>query len=84
MLLISDHVFTFVFLKLRHCEKATKFKKISLLFWRLLSKSADLSKQVGDFCGLFRKAELYVHWKNVDCQKFCHGLLGIVGKSTLS
>ena len=36
-------------LKLRHCEKATKFEKISLLFWRLLRKSADLLKQEGDF-----------------------------------
>ena len=32
-----------------HCEKATKFEKISLWFWRLLSKSADLSKQEEDF-----------------------------------
>ena len=36
-------------LKLRHCEKVTKFEKISLLFWRLLRKSADLLKQEGDF-----------------------------------
>ena len=38
-----------IVVKLRHCEKATKFEKITLLFWRLLSKSADLSKQEGDF-----------------------------------
>ena len=51
----------FVQLKLRHFEKAAKLKKISLLFWRLLSKSADLSKQVGDFFKFlwpFQKAEL--------------------------
>ena len=55
-------------LELRHCEKATKFEKISLLLWRLLSKSADLPKQGGGFfrfLGLFKKAELY--WQN--CQK---------------
>ena len=36
-------------LKLRHCEKATKLKKKSLLFWCLLRKSAYLSKQAEDF-----------------------------------
>ena len=35
-------------IKLRHCEKATKFETIFFLFWRLLSKSADLSKQEED------------------------------------
>ena len=41
---------TYALVKLRHCEKATKFEKISLLLWHLLSKSAALSKQEGDFC----------------------------------
>ena len=41
-------------LKLRHCEKATKCgKKISHLFWRYWTNVKT------NFCGLFRKPELY-------------------------
>ena len=52
-------VMTFVFLvffstvltsvKLRHYEKATKFEKISLLFWQNSCFYSVASKQVGDF-----------------------------------
>ena len=36
-------------LKLRHYEKATKFEKISHLFWHNSCFYSDVSKQVGDF-----------------------------------
>ena len=49
-------------LKLRHLEKATKFEKISHLFWQNSCFYSVASKEVWDFsnfCGLFRKAGLY-------------------------
>ena len=50
-----------MYVKLRHYEKATKFEKISHLFWRNSCFYSVASKQVGDFFkffGLFRKAGL--------------------------
>ena len=38
-----------LWIKFIYSEKATKFEKIFLLFWRLLSKSANLSKKEEDF-----------------------------------
>ena len=49
-------------LKSRNCEKATKFEKISQLFWRNSCFYPVASKQVGVFfkkCGLLSKVELY-------------------------
>ena len=55
-----------IHLKLRLYEKATKFEKISHLFWHHIFFYSVESKQVGDFktfCGLLRKAELYDVWR---------------------
>ena len=57
-------IFSVRLLKLRHYKKATKFEKISHLF----SQNSLASKQVGDFCGLFRKAGLYLYFmRNFSC-----------------
>ena len=40
-------------LKLRHYEKATKFEKISHLFWQNSCFYSVASKQVGDFFSIF-------------------------------
>ena len=50
-----------LYLKFRYFEKATKFETIFQLFLRLLSKSADLSKQVEDcfkFLEPFQKSSI--------------------------
>ena len=65
--------FNYILIKLRHYEKATKFEKISHLFWQNSCFYTVTSKQVEDFfsnfCGPLRKAELYrkyLHgWKNL-------------------
>ena len=46
----------FLMINLRHCivRRSQNLKKSPACF----SKSADLSKQEGDFCGLLRKAKL--------------------------
>ena len=51
-----------MWIEFRFSEKATKFEKISHLFWRYWVKTTLLSKQVGyffNFCGLLIIAELY-------------------------
>ena len=63
------HVSLFVFLpfvsaalKFRYYEKATKFEKISHLFWQnscFYSVGSKKWEIFSIFCGLFRKAELY-------------------------
>jgi len=44
--------------KLRYCEKATKFEKNLLLVLKLLSKHQNKWEIFSIFCGLFRKLEL--------------------------
>ena len=46
--LTSWHIYE-ALIKSRHCEKATKFEKISHLFWRNSCFYPVVSKQVGDF-----------------------------------
>ena len=52
-------------LKLRHCEKAAKFEKKNPEFWRLFSKSADLSKQGGDFFQIFVAFSKKLNFKRI-------------------
>ena len=47
-------------LKFSFSEKATKFAQSSLWFWRLLSKCQNHKDDCTNFCGLLRKAELYL------------------------
>ena len=44
---------------LRYCLKATKFEKISHVFWHLFSNFKTSGWFFSQFCGLFRKLEFY-------------------------
>ena len=60
-------------LKIRYCEKATKFEKTSHLIWQNSGFYSLVSKQVeifSNFCCLFRKAELYHFWPKNDGEKW--------------
>ena len=49
-------------LKLRQCEKATKFEKISLLFWRSLSNA----KTSGRFSQIFVAFQENLNFKSLE------------------
>ena len=65
--LISISAPLFAVIKLRHYEKATKFEKISHLFWQNSCFYSVASKQVGDFFLIFVAFSKKLNFMN----KFC-------------
>ena len=55
-----------MYIKFSFSEKATKICSICLVlwFWRLLSKCQNHEAECANFCGLLRKAELYLYVRN--------------------
>ena len=50
-----------VYLRLRFSKKAKKFDEISILVLTILSNVKTLRMIAPNFCGILRKAELYLH-----------------------